>query len=275
MLAKAREKYRYSMILLRELVKTDFKVKYQDSFLGYLWSALKPLFMFAIMYFAFVKIMRIGAGIDFWPTALLFGNVIWQFFNDVSKGGLKTVVNHGGLLRKMKFPRYVIVISSSLSACISLGINLVIVAIFGAINHVPLSWWILLVIPVVILVYIFSLGLAFLLSTIYVKFRDIEYIWDVITQGLFYASAIIFPMTYVLNIHAVGTVLAQILLINPLAMALQEFRHFAINADIPSLSSISGGNWWFIIFPILIAIAAFVLGALYFKKKSPSFAEDV
>ncbi|MDR1196690.1 MAG: ABC transporter permease [Candidatus Nomurabacteria bacterium] len=275
MFAKLKEKYRYSLILLRELVRTDFKVKYQDSALGYLWSALRPLFLFAVMYIAFVKVMRVGADIDHWPVALLLGLVLWQFFGDIAKGNLKSIVSHGGLLRKLKFPRYIIVISSSVSALITLAINIVVVAVFAVINQLPFTPNLLLVIPVILLVFVFGLGVAFFLSAIYVKFRDIEHIWDIFMQGLFYGSAIIFPMSLVLRINGIGTLLAQILLMNPVSMAIQEIRHFAVNPVIPSLSSIAGENWWLMALPLVITVLFFVAGVFFFKKRSPNFAEDV
>src|SRR5690606_4175919 len=100
--------------------------------------------------------------------------------------GLKSIVGSGGIIRKINFPKYIIVVSTSLSAIINLLINLVVVLIFAVISGVDFSWGMLLI-PVFILeLYIFALGLAFLLSAVNVKFRDVGYIWDVVSQALFY-----------------------------------------------------------------------------------------
>lgn len=270
------EKYKYSLILLRELVRTDFKVKYQDSILGYLWSVLKPLFMFAILYVVFVKVLRVGKGIEHWPIALLTGTILWQFFTDVTGGSLKSIVHNGGLLRKIKFPRYIIVIAGTFSALITLAINSCVVLIFAIVNHVQPSWDILVIIPLVAELFIFAVGVAFFLSAAYVRFRDIQYIWDVVSQALFYGSAIIFPISLIANIgHGWGQILVHIALANPVAQSIQDIRHLAISDQVPSLWTISNGDAWVYAAPLLIAVATFIGGALYFKRKSPYFAEDV
>ena len=271
---KLLERYRYSWMLLKALVKADFKTKYQDSILGYLWSALKPLFMFAIMYTVFVRVLKIGADIDFWPIALLLGIVVWQFFVDVTKGCLKSIVDNGSLLRKIKFPRYIVVVAGTVSAFITLLINLSVVVAFAIAAGMPLTPSMFAALPFLVEVFVFSLGIAFFLSAVYVRFRDIQYIWDVLVQGLFYASAIIFPVTMILQLSN-GSVIAKVLLMNPVAQAIQDMRHIAVNQDIPSLWSVSGGNVWMSALPLVVVAVTFIVGAWYFRKKSPGFAEDV
>lgn len=273
---RLRAKYKYSLILLREMVRTDFKVKYQDSFLGYIWSALKPLFSFAILYVVFIKVLRVGGDIEHWAVALLVGIVLFQFFTDVTTGSLKSIVNKGALLRKIKFPRYIIIVSNTISAFITLGINTAVVVVFALLNNVGLQWQIIIVPLLVIQLFMFALGVALLLSALYVKFRDIQYIWELITQALFYGSAIIFPISHIYNIgHGWGQVLGYIALANPVAQVIQDVRHLVINPDIPSLWTFSGGNVWVYAIPLSITLLTFILGAWYFKKQSPYFAESV
>lgn len=273
MLDKINRKYRYSLILLREFVLTDFKVKYQDSFLGYIWSILKPLFMFAIMYAIFVKVLRVGRGIENWPVALLAGIVMWQFFTDVTTGTLKSIVNNGGLLRKISFPRYIIVISNTVSALITLLINSVVVIIFAIVAKVELSWHLILIVPFLIQLFIFALGIAFFLSAVYVRFRDIKYIWEIIAQAMFYGSAIIFPVSLVAQVGQGW--LVYLVLANPVAQSIQDVRNLTISSDVPSLWTISSGNVWLYLIPVTISLVAFIFGAWFFKVKSPYFAEDV
>ena len=276
MFKKAQEKYKYSLILLKELVRTDFKVKYQDSVLGYIWSALKPLFSFIVLYFVFIKVLRVGGDIENWTIALFVGIVLFQFFTDVTSGSLRAIVNNGGLLRKIKFPRYIIVVAGTVSALITLAINSMVVVLFAALNNVELSWYIFMVIPLVVQLFIFSLGVAFFLSAVYVKFRDIKYIWEVVSQALFYGSAILFPVSLILNVgHGLGQTLTYIALANPIAQIVQDVRFFTINNEIPNLWTVSGGNIFMYLIPLSITILVFMFGAWYFKKQSPSFAEDV
>lgn len=271
-----RAKYKYSLILLRELVRTDFKVKYQDSFLGYIWSALKPLFSFIVLYFVFIKVLRVGGDIEHWAVALLVGIVLFQFFTDVTTGTLKSIVNNGNLLRKIKFPRYIIVVSNTVSALITLAINAAVIVGFAAFNGVELSWGVVLIIPFLLELFVFSLGVAFFLSAAYVKFRDIQYIWEVLSQALFYGSAVIFPITMIQHMgHSLGTTFAYIALANPVAQVIQDVRHLAISNDVPSLWTVGNGNIWLYAIPLSVTLVAFVLGAWYFHHKSPDFAENV
>ena len=271
MFEKLKKRYRYSGILLRELVITDFKLRYQGSTLGYLWALLRPLFLFVILYIFFVHILHIGKEIEHWGVALLLGIVLWNFFSEVVKQGLKSVVSSGGIIRKINFPKYIIVVSTSLSAVINLLINLVVVAIFAVIDQVPLSWGLLLLPLLIIELYVFALGLAFILGTINVKFRDIGYIWEVVSQALFYGSAIMFPINRVV---AMSHEIAVWLLISPLTQVIQDARYVAITHDVQSLHTLTS-NIYIIITPPVIAVITLAIGAFYFRRRSPYFAEDI
>jgi ABC-2 type transport system permease protein len=274
MFQRLREKYHYAIILLRELVRTDFKLKYQDSALGYVWSVLKPLFLFAILYVVFAKLLGIGRGVEHWPVALLVGVVLWQFFTDVTNSGLKVVVGNSGLLRKIKFPRYIVVVSGTVSSLISLGINSVVIVVFAVLNGVSFSPALFLAIPLVIEVFLFSIGVAFFLGAVYVKFRDIQHIWEILVRGLFYGSAILYPVNMLLG-KSGGLLIANVILANPVSQAIQDIRHMAISPDIESLWTINQGHVWLYLIPIVISLAVFALGTFYFKKRAPYFAEDV
>lgn len=271
MKAQLFKKYRYSLILLRELVITDFKLRYQGSVLGYLWALLKPLFLFAILYVVFVKILKVGAEIENWGVALLLGIVMWTFFQEVVGQGLRSIVSSGGIIRKINFPKYIIVISTSLSAIINLTINLVVVFIFALISGVEFGWGVWLV-PVLILeLYVFALGVAFLLAAVNVKFRDVGYIWDILSQALFYGSAIMFPINRVL---AMSHDVALLLLINPITQAIQDARYFGITQDVHTMHTLTSSPL-LIAAPFVISVLALIIGALYFRRRSPYFAEEV
>ncbi|MGB4420685.1 MAG: ABC transporter permease [Candidatus Saccharimonadales bacterium] len=266
-----KSKYRYSIILLKELVVTEFKLRYQGSVLGYLWSLLKPLFLFVILYIVFVYFLKIGAGIPHWPVSMLLGIVMWNFFAEITNLGLKSIVSRSGIIRNINFPKYIIITASSVSALINLSLNLLVVVVFMIINKVEPSWSMALLPVYIFEVLIFGLGIAFFLSAIYVKLRDIQYIWEVIMQGLFYASAIIYPISRVSTTHKE---IAQIMLLNPVAQAVQDARYVFISDTSQTLTSLSGSVIMNLI-PISITILIFILGARYFKHKSPYFAEKV
>lgn len=272
MLRKFYTRYRYSIILLRELVVTGFKLRYQDSFLGYLWSLLKPMFVFAILYVVLVGFLGIGAGDPTWPVSLLLGIVLWNFFAEVTNTGLASIVDRGDMIRKINFPKYVIVLSTSLLALVNLVLNFVVVGIFMAINDVHLTWSAFQIPIYIAELFIFGLGLAFLLSTLFVRLRDINYIWEIIMQALFYGSVIMFPLATVLER---SQQFAEILLLNPIAYVVQESRHALVSqAHNPTLSSLTDNPWTSLIPLGIIAVTMFV-GAWYFRKKSPYFAENI
>lgn len=271
MAGKIKKKYRYSGILLRELVITDFKLRYQNSVLGYLWALLRPLFLFVIMYVFFVEVLHIGKEIPHWGVALLLGIVMWNFFQEVVGQGLKSITGSSGIIRKINFPKYIIVVSKSLSAIINLLINLIVVAVFAIIDHVEPSWGMLLIPLFVLELYILGTGMAFFLAAVNVKYRDVGYIWEIVTQALFYGSAIMFPLNRVVEVsHDIAILLS----INPISQAIQDARFHGITEKINTTVTLTD-NMLLIITPFIITAAIFVGGAVYFRRRSPYFAEEV
>jgi ABC-2 type transport system permease protein len=265
------QKYRYSLILLRELVITEFKLRYQGSVLGYVWSLLRPLFLFVILYVVFVYFLKVGHDVPHWPVALLLGIVLWNFFAETTNVGITSVVNRGDVIRKINFPKYVIVLASSFSALVNLLINMVIIIIFMLIDGVGFSWTMLAAPIYVVELFLFALGIAFFLGAVFVRLRDVNYIWEIIMQGLFYGSIVIYPVQMVLD---KGKQLTELLLLNPVAQSIQDIRYSLISHDMPTLITISK-NFTYMFVPLGITLTVFVFGAWYFKKHSASFAENV
>ena len=262
---------RKNRILLKELTKTDFKLRYQGSVLGYLWALLRPLMMFAILYIVFAKLLKIGNDIPHYPVYLLCGTTMWSFFTECTSQGIQSIVVRGDLLRKISFPKYIVVVSSTLTAVINMLINLGVVIIFALINGVTPSWTWLLVIPAILELYLLALGIAFLLGSINVKFRDITSIWDVLVQALFYAIPIIYPVSMV---AATSDIAAKIILMNPIAQAIQDIRFGLITQETITTWNYTG-NIAFAAIPIGIILVILIRGAFTFRKRSKFFAEEV
>ena len=241
---------RKNRILLAELTKTDFKLRYQGSILGYLWALLRPLMMFAILYIVFAKLLKIGSDIPHYPVYLLCGTTMWSFFTECTSQGIQAIVNRGDLLRKISFPKYIVVVSATLTAVINMLINLVVVIIFALINGVTPTWSWLIAIPAILQLYLLSLGIAFLLGSINVKYRDITSIWEVFIQA------------------------AKILLINPLSQAIQDIRFGIITHETITTWNYLD-NIFFSFIPVCITLTILVIGAITFRKKSKFFAEEV
>lgn len=267
-LKKIAEKYNYSLILLKELVITDFKLRYQGSLLGYVWSLLRPLALFVILYFVFVKFLRIGDSVPHFPVYLLLGIVMWNYFAEVTNGGVSAIVGRGDLIRKLNFPKYVIVLSGSFSALINLGLNFIVVGVFMWINGVTLTWNILWAPLLVLELFVFALATAFFLSAIFVRLRDMNYIWEVIMQGAFYATPIIYPLS------AMSVDIAKLLILNPAAQIIQDMRYVVITQETQTISSLYGTPWMRLL-PIAFIVVLAITSVWYFKKRSKHFAEEV
>lgn len=263
------QRYRYSVILLKQIVKTDFKLRYQGSALGYLWSLLRPLFLFAILYFVFTQFIPIGRDIDFFAVYLLVGIVIWNYFVEVTTGSVSAIVGRGDLMRKINFPKYVIILAGSASALINLALNSIVIAIVMYINHVPLTTHIFLLIPLLFELFVLSLGFAFLLSSLFVRFRDISYIWEVVIQAAFYGT----PILYLLN--KIPHHYAKYLILNPMAQIIQDVRHSLVTPQSQTIGQLYGGNKIIWLIPLTLSATVFIMGALYFRSRSKYFAEEV
>lgn len=255
--------------LLSELVRTDFKLRYQGSVLGYAWSLLRPLLLFVILYAVFVKVLKTGGGIPHFPVYLLLGIVIWNFFVEMTSQSLGSIVGRGDLIRKIRIPRWMIVFSSSLSAVINLLLNLVVIVVFMVFNHVDLlrtTLWLPLILAEV---YLLALGLSLFLSAAFVKFRDINYIWEVILQAGFYLTPILYAISLISNVTV-----QKFMLLNPMAQAIQDARYATITHNTPTIHRLfDGGPYMFIPFALVLIIL--ISGLLYFRKESKYFAENI
>lgn len=254
--------------LLSELVRTDFKLRYQGSVLGYAWSLLKPLLMFAVLYVVFAEFLKLGRDIEHFPVYLLLGLVLWSFFTEMTGQSLGSIVGRGDLIRKIKIPRWIIVVSASISALISLGLNLIIIGIFLIFNQVELGWNVLLLPLSLLQIYIFALGVSLFLAAAFVKFRDVSNIWEVVLQIGIYATPIIYPLSMITNVTA-----QKIILMNPIAQAIQDARYNVVTKD--TITTWSLLHDWKVFIPIIITLACVLFGIWYFKRESKTFAENL
>ncbi|MBG9366679.1 ABC transporter permease [Streptococcus sp. NLN64] len=256
-------------ILMKELIKTDFKLRYQGSAIGYLWSILKPFMMFTIMYLVFIRFLRLGGDVPHFAVALLLANVIWSFFSEATSMGMVSIVSRGDLIRKLNFSKEIIVLSAVAGAGINFLINLAVVFVFALINGVGISWQVILVIPIFLELGLFASGLAFLLSTIFVRFRDSLQIWEVVLQAGLYATPIIYPISFVANQNELA---AKIMMMNPMAQMIQDTRYLLIDTANTTVWQLVT-NPFLILIPYCLPILIFIFGYGIFKKNAKKFAE--
>ncbi len=250
------------------LARTDFKLRYFGSSLGYLWSLLRPLLFFGVMYVVFTQVFHAGAGTKGYAAYLLNGIVTWTYFMETTTGCVQCMVQREGLLRKMRFPRLAIPLAVCLTSLFNFCLNFVTVVVFAFIDgvHPQVGW---LEMPVLIALWtMLAVGTGMILSVLYVRFRDMQPIWEVLTQMLFYASPIIYPVTkYPASIQ-------RIAMGSPIASLLTQMRHAFVDPTAPSAAAEIGGAIRLLI-PIGIIVAVFVFGLWFFRREAPNIAEQL
>ena len=280
--------------LAYNIARSEFKLKFFGSVLGYVWQVMRPLLLFGVLYVFFVLIFKVdkakGAAAHYYGAQLLGSIVLFAFFSEATTGAVRSVVERENLVRKIQFPRLAIPISVVLLAAFNLGLNLVVVMIFALISGVrPMLSW--LELPLIIaLVAVLGTGIAMLLSALFVRFRDIQPIWEVFSQILFYSSPVIIPVEKVQEalhiVHKGAPITAadrhatldhflyHIYTLNPLVTVFQQFRHAMINRATLSAGQ-ALGSWAALLEPLALVTAIFVLGFWYFNREAPHIAEDL
>lgn len=262
-------KLRHRLRILQVIVLAEFKLKYAGSALGYVWSVIKPLALFTVLYLVFAHIFKLGAVSEFYGVSLLIGIVFFSFFSDATTQGMVSLVHRESLLRRMRFPRMLIPTAATLTAAMTFGVNLVVVAAFIAWERIePQLDWLLLVLLLVEF-YVFVLGLALVLATLFISFRDMGQVWELAAQLMFYASPIIYPAVLLPEWAR------KIAFLNPFVQILQDVRALVLYDDLPANKITAPdvlGEFGRLI-PVGIAFAVFGLGVALFKRYEPWFAE--
>jgi ABC-2 type transport system permease protein len=250
------------------LAVTDWKLRYYGSILGYVWTLARPFAFFGVIYVVFTEIANIGGDIPNYGVYVLLSMVLFQFFGEATTSSVTSLVARENLLRKMRFPRLVIPLSTVLTALMNLGATMLAVFVFAIASGVYPDWgW--LELPVLVsLLATLATGTGMLLATLYVRFRDVQPIWDVGTQILFYASPILYVATMVPEDYR------QAYLCNPIAAVLTQLRHAIVDPAAPSASDAIGGAAWLLV-PLGVAALVLALGGWVFSREAPRIAENL
>ena len=267
--------------LAYNIARSEFKLKFFGSALGYVWQVLRPLLLFGVLYIVFVEIFHIdkahGAAGRFYGVQLLGAIVLFTFFGEASGAAVRSVVDRENLVRKIQFPRLAIPISVVLLAMFNLGLNLIVVMLFAVGEGVrPMLSW--LELPLIVLMLtVLTTGVSMLLSALFVRFRDISPIWEVVSQILFYASPVIVPAEAVREKLAHGATdhfLYHLYTLNPLVSIFQQFRHAMINHATLSAGQLLG-SWAALLEPCALVTAIIIVGFWVFNREASHIAEDL
>jgi ABC-2 type transport system permease protein len=251
------------------LAATEFKLRWFGSALGYVWTLVRPLLLFGVLYVVFTEVVRFGEGVKDYPVYLLTSIVLFTYFTETTSRGVTSLVDRDNLLRKIRFPRLVIPLAVALHALFNLGLNLIAVFVFVFASGIePSVDWLQLPLLVGMIV-IFAAGVTMLLSALYVRYRDIEPIWEVALQLLFYASPVIYVVTTIPNQD-----LQRVAVMNPIGAILTQMRHAVIDPSAPTAITVLGG-WEWLAVPVSIVVVVFALGWWVFMREAPRIAENL
>ena len=252
--------------LLYLIAITEFRRSYLGTALGYLWSLARPLMLFGVLLLVFTQAFDLGDRVQNYPTLLLFGIVLFSFFQESTTQAVSSIVGQESVVRKTQFPRLVIPLSVVLTALFNLTVNLVVVLGFLLASGVgPLWSWLGLPLIVAALVTLATAAAA-TLAALYPRFRDTGIIWGVAVTALFYATPVLYPL------DILPERLRDLLALNPLAPLFELGRKWVVDPDAPGVVSVQNGTVWV---PIAIALAMCALAVWVFRREAPRIAEEL
>lgn len=257
---KQHENYRE---LIWVLAKTDFKLRYHGSVLGYLWALLKPLLTFAVLNFVFSSVFNPrSTGADTYSLQLLVSLMMFYFFSEGTTAGMSSLLSKAQLVTKIYVPRWTIILASTINATLIFLMNLLVIAFFFALKgFAPSLAAIAMFLLFSIFIYIIILSFALITAPLYVKFRDLAMIWEVLLMIIMYVSPIIYPLvTLPAKYH-------QLILLNPLAFIIHFTKESLINNHFASL-------YQYAIF-IFIVFGTFAFSIFSYRKFIPKVAEEI
>jgi ABC-2 type transport system permease protein len=260
--------WRRSAELLYLMAVTEFKRTYFGTVLGYLWSLARPLMLFAVLLVVFTQVFRVGSQVPHYALLLLFGVVLFGFFQEATGNAVGSIVGQEGVVRKTQFPRLVIPMAVVLTALFNLALNLVVVFVFVlAFGVGPLWTWLLFPLLLALLLVITS-AVSMLVASLYPRFRDMAIIWTVLSTVLFYGTPVLYP------IEVVPATLRHVIMLNPLASIFVLARKWVIDPSAPGPAQAIGGAA-LLLAPLAIFLGVCALAVWVFNREAPRIAEEL
>ena len=249
------EKIKQYHFLFTELVKRDFTKKYKRTVLGMAWSILSPLMTLLIMWLVFSNFF--GSSMEHYAIYLFSGQLVFAYFTDSTNLSMNALVNNASIFTKVNVPKYLFLLSQNVSSLINFGLTLLLFFAFAAIDGVTFTWkFLCLIYPITCLV-AFNVGMGMILSALFVFFRDMQYLWGVITQLLMWMSAIFY------TIEGFSYKVQMMFLANPIYLYIRYFRKIVLDGVIPSPG--------FHLLAAAYALAALAIGTFVYRKYNHEF----
>jgi ABC-2 type transport system permease protein len=246
---------------------TDFKKTYFGTVLGYAWSLARPLMTFGVLLVVFTHVFHFASKVEHYPVFLLFGVVLFGFFQEATMMSVGSIVGHESVVRKTQFPRLVIPLAVVFTTLFNLALNLVVAFVFLlAFGIAPSFTWLTLIFVLAAL-FVFTTAVSMIVSALYPRFRDVAIIWSVLAMALFYATPVLYPLT------AVSSTLRDIIAMNPLTPIFDLAQRWITNPDTPwPWAESMGGPVRFAI-AVTLYVVICVLAVWIFRREAPRIAE--
>jgi ABC-2 type transport system permease protein len=258
--------WRRTWELLVLIAVTEFKRTYFGTALGYVWSLVRPLLLFGVLLLVFTQVFRIGSDVPNYPVLLLLNIVVIGFFQEATGTAVNSIVVQESIVRKTQFPRLVIPLAVVLTSLFNLGLNLIIVFVFVLAWGIDPAWsWLLFPVALALL-FVLTVAVSMILSSLYPRFRDLSIIWTVMSTVLFYATPVLYPL------EVVPENLRQVMAINPLVPIFELARTAVIDPGAPGPAAAVGGAIH-LLPPFAIGVAVCVFAAWVFNREAPRIAE--
>ncbi len=245
---------------------TEFKVRYVNSVLGYVWTLLRPLLFFGMVFLVLREVIGFGAGVENYAALLMLNIILFQYFQETTTRSVRSVVQRENMVRKTHFPRIVIPLSISLTAAFTLILNLIVgfalLLVFGV---EPSASWLLFPLALAGLVAL-TTAIAMILSVLYVRSQDVAEVWSVMSRLLFYATPILYP------IELVPESFRAVIAANPLAPLFELTRVWVIDPSAPGPADVGTGPLGVLI-PAVLFAAICGLALWLFDREAPRVAE--
>ena len=242
--------------LLKQLVEKDIKLRYRRSFLGYVWSVLNPLMIMMVMYLVFSHMFR--SNIENFTAYLIIGQTTFNFMNEATSQAIFSIIGNGPLLKKVYVPKYTFTLAKVTTCLVNMFFSMAAMFIVFIFTRVQFSWYMLLIPVVLVELYIFTLGVSMFLSQVAVFFRDIQYIYSVLTMAWMYLTPLFYPMEQLPEAMQKG-----IAIFNPMYHYVTQFRTLVLERTLPDAGTI--------IYGFLLAFLFLFLGIKSFLRNQDKF----
>jgi len=249
------------------LARAEFKLRYLDSIVGYVWSLIQPLLLFLVLWLVWAELFNPGVDVRHYELSLLLGIALFTFFSEATGAALTSLVSKGGMLRKIPFPPLALPLASVLTSFYVYGFTLIIVLGFVLVNGITPSLRWLEMVPVLLLLLVYTVGLGLLMSFLYVTIRDIQQIWVVVQRMLFFLTPVFYP------IELAPEGLQEVLMLNPLAVVTVQARHALLDPSAPT--ALEAGGPGVFAGALLITGAVVAAGLLLYRKRVRQVAERI